>query len=102
MSSTHPRRPSVVTPGNHDGVHLGHRALLREARQRAAAEGLDTVAMFFDPHPTAMLAPERAPTLITTPERRVSILKRAGADDVVVMPFTEAFAAMSPLSLIHI
>lgn len=77
-------------------MHLGHRALVREARQRAARDGLDTLAMFFDPHPTAMLAPERAPTLLTTPERRVTLLRAAGADDVVVMPFTPHFAGLSP------
>jgi len=52
--------------------------------------------MFFDPHPTAVLTPERAPVLLTRPERRVEILRRVGADDVVVLPFTTEFACLSP------
>lgn len=101
MGTSRAMRPSVVTPGNHDGVHLGHRALVRTARERAALEGLDTLAMFFDPHPTAVLMPERAPALITSPARRVEILRRAGADDVVVLPFTPTFASMTPREFVQ-
>lgn len=88
--------PSVVTPGNHDGVHLGHRALVDAASRRARSEGLRTMAMFFEPHPTRILAPERAPVLLTGPERRVEFLKGAGADAVAVLPFDVDFARTSP------
>jgi riboflavin kinase/FMN adenylyltransferase len=88
--------PSVVTPGNHDGVHLGHRALIDAARQTAEQHGWKTLGMFFDPHPTTVLAPERAPVLITSIERRVQIMKGAGCDEVVVLPFDNEFAQMSP------
>ncbi len=88
--------PSVVTPGNHDGVHLGHRALINAAKRTADAHGWQTLAMCFEPHPTAVLAPERAPVLITDMERRVEILKEAGCDDVVVLPFDSEFSKMTP------
>jgi len=87
---------SVVTPGNHDGVHLGHRALIDAAKRTADAQGWETLAMCFEPHPTAVLAPERAPVLITEMERRVELLKGAGCDDVVVLPFDDEFARMTP------
>lgn len=88
--------PSVVTPGNHDGVHLGHRALIDAAKKTADAKGWQTLAMCFEPHPTAILAPERAPVLITEMTRRVEILKGAGCDDVVVLPFDIEFAKTTP------
>jgi riboflavin kinase/FMN adenylyltransferase len=90
--------PSVVTPGNYDGVHLGHRALLAAARAVSAATGgsLRVVAMTFDPHPMYFVAPERAPELLTTPARRAELLRGLGADEVVVRRFDAAFAALSP------
>jgi riboflavin kinase/FMN adenylyltransferase len=90
------RTHSVVTPGNHDGVHLGHRALIDAAKRTADAQGWQTLAMCFEPHPTAVLVPERAPVLLTDMERRVEILKGAGCDDVVVLPFDSEFSKMTP------
>ena len=90
------RTHSVVTPGNHDGVHLGHRALIDAAKRTADAHGWQTLAMCFEPHPTAVLVPERAPALITDMKRRVEILKGAGCDDVVVLPFDDELSKMAP------
>ncbi|MFI5309346.1 MAG: bifunctional riboflavin kinase/FAD synthetase [Polyangiales bacterium] len=88
--------PSVIAPGNHDGVHLGHRALLRSAAELARQKGLRSVALTFDPHPSAVLAPERAPTPLTTMSRRRELLLKAGADEVLVQPFTPELASSSP------
>ena len=90
------RTHSVVTPGNHDGVHLGHRALINAAKKTAETHGWQTLAMCFEPHPTAVLVPERAPVLLTDMERRVEILRGAGCDDVVVLPFDNEFSKMTP------
>lgn len=93
-----PRTRTVVTPGNHDGVHLGHRALVDEAR-RVAAETtppLRVVALTFDPHPMQFVAPDRAPALLTTVGRRAEMLRDAGADEVVVQRFDRAFSELSP------
>lgn len=92
-----PDRPySIVTPGNHDGVHLGHRALIAESRRQADKAGYDTLGMCFDPHPTSVLAPERAPVLLTTMARRVDIMREAGCTDVAVLPFDADFAKTAP------
>ncbi len=94
MTSSSQPSPSVVTPGNHDGVHLGHQALVAAARERAARDGSRALAMFFDPHPTRLLTPERAPALLTMPPRRAELLLAAGADDVVIQPFDRAFSQL--------
>ena len=94
-------RPTVVTPGNHDGVHLGHRALIRAARDIADREGLGTMGMCFDPHPTSVLAPARAPVLITPMARRVEIMRDAGCDEVAVLPFDVEFAKTTPAEFVE-
>jgi riboflavin kinase / FMN adenylyltransferase len=87
---------SVVVPGNHDGVHLGHRALIHAALQIAQPRHLRTIAFTFDPHPTNIFAPDRVPPLLTTPERRVELLRKVGADEVIVQAFDSEFAALAP------
>lgn len=89
------RAGAVVTPGNHDGVHLGHRALLDAARELATDAGVVT-ALTFDPHPAQVLAPDRAPPLLTTLERRTDLLRRAGADRVEILRFDLALASKTP------
>lgn len=88
--------PSVITPGNHDGVHLGHRALIDTARAYASDRGLSVVALTFDPHPAQILFPHKVPPLITTIGRRAELLRGAGADHVVVQKFGSEFASLSP------
>ncbi len=86
---------TVLTPGNFDGVHRGHQALVTAARERANAEGWRAVGMFFDPHPAAYFAPDKAPPLLTSPTRRIELLRAYGLDDVDVRRFDAAFAALS-------
>jgi riboflavin kinase/FMN adenylyltransferase len=91
--------PSVVTLGNFDGVHKGHRAVLATVVARARAEGSDgahAVAVTFDPHPVAVLHPQRAPQIITSPEQRLDLLAATGLDAVLVMEFTHEFALWTP------
>ncbi|WP_243842962.1 bifunctional riboflavin kinase/FAD synthetase [Mumia sp. ZJ430] len=98
---TQPRtEPSVVCVGVFDGVHVGHRHVLARARERAAelspGTPLEVVAVTFDPHPTAVFAPDRAPDLLTTVEQRVALLQEAGADEVRVLGFGTEMASWSP------
>ena len=86
---------TVVTIGNFDGVHLGHRHVLARARELASQVNCRTVvAVTFDPHPMKVLLPERAPARLTSIERRVELLGEAGADAVLVLPFTPEIAQL--------
>jgi riboflavin kinase/FMN adenylyltransferase len=84
----------VATIGNFDGVHGGHRALVRMARDRAG-DG-QVIAVTFDPHPAAIVRPDLAPPMLSTVARREALLREAGADEVVVLEFTRELAASSP------
>ncbi len=86
---------SVIVIGNLDGVHLGHQAVLRQAREVAQARGLETLVLTFDPHPNEVLRGVAPPRLATL-ERRMELLTRHGADRVIVAPFTPELAAFRP------
>ncbi len=85
---------NVVVIGVFDGVHKGHQALLNRAKE--IADGRSIIALTFDPHPTTVFAPDKAPTMLTTLADRVELLKIHNADQVAVIRFNEKFAAMSP------
>ena len=85
---------NVVVIGVFDGVHKGHQLLLNRAKE--IADGRSIIALTFDPHPTTVFAPDKAPTMLTTLADRVELLKIHNADQVAVMKFNEKFAAMSP------
>jgi riboflavin kinase/FMN adenylyltransferase len=88
---------AVVTVGNFDGVHLGHRAVLSRAREVAdGLGGLPVVVVTFDPHPIAVLRPEHAPSTLTTIDVRAGLLDDAGADAVLVLPFDREVASWPP------
>jgi riboflavin kinase/FMN adenylyltransferase len=85
---------TVVSIGNFDGVHLGHQSILEHLRQRATARSSRSVAVTFDPHPLRFLRPETCPKLITPLEVRLELLKDAGVDAVLVLPFTAELSRM--------
>ena len=89
-------RGAAIAIGNFDGVHLGHRALVARARELAAARDALSVVLTFDPHPSTLLAPARAPLLLTSIERKIELLAEAGLDAVVVEPFTRELADVAP------
>lgn len=88
--------PSVVVIGNFDGVHLGHRSVIRRAREKADRGGYALVAVTFDPHPMAVLRPEHAPSALTTLDARAALLAEAGVDHVFALPFSREIAGWSP------
>jgi riboflavin kinase/FMN adenylyltransferase len=94
-------RTAAFAVGNFDGVHLGHQALLRAARERAAQRGGEVAVLTFDPHPARLFAPALAPPLIVSLARRLELLGEAGADRVVVEPFTPEFAAIEAVPFVR-
>lgn len=86
----------MLTVGNFDGLHVGHRQILRTVTERAAALGGEPVVYTFDPHPRKVLQPDRAPSMLTTTEQKLELLEAAGIGVVVLEPFTRAFAETSP------
>ena len=80
-----------VAIGIFDGVHRGHQEILAAAAKHGAV-----TVLTFDPHPTSIFAPERTPSALVNLQDRIELLKENGAAEVVVLPFTKEFAAMSP------
>jgi riboflavin kinase/FMN adenylyltransferase len=83
-------RPRHLAVGEFDGVHLGHREVIR---------GADTV-LTFEPHPRAVIAPDAAPKLLTPIDVKADLIAGLGVRELVVIPFDESFAAQSPQAFI--
>src|SRR4051812_44448091 len=79
------RRPRRLAVGEFDGVHIGHREVIR---------GSDSV-LTFEPHPRAVVAPESAPKLLTTLEAKADLIAALGVEELVVVPFDGSFAAQT-------
>jgi len=88
--------PSALTIGNFDGVHRGHCEILRRVKALADARGWKASVLTFDPHPTKVVAPERSPKLMTTPECRAQLMAAAGVEQILILPFDRSIAQWSP------
>ena len=90
--------PSVVTIGNFDGVHIGHRQILRRVISISHEQYTDLTpaVLTFDPHPARVLAPERAPRLITTIAQKLRRFEDEGIEATLLLPFSFEFAKISP------
>ena len=87
-------RPFVATVGSFDGVHLGHRAVIERTVREAAEEGLASVVITFDGHPSEVLR-RSAPPLITGTTEKIRYLDPLGADAILLLPFTQELAALT-------
>jgi len=87
-------RGGIATIGNFDGVHRGQRAILDRVVARAGELGVSAVVVTFDPHPLAVLSPERAPISLTTPRQKEKLLAEAGVAAMLVIRFTPEFSRL--------
>lgn len=87
-------RPTVLTLGVFDGLHLGHKKIIQTVVERADALDVVPTALTFDPHPRAVLHPETAPPLLQTLDQRLAALEVLGIEQTIVIPFSREFAAI--------
>ena len=87
------KKKTIYALGFFDGVHIGHAALLRECRRLADEQGCQAAAVTFSSHPDTLVL-GKTPGLINTIEDRVKLLKEAGMDDVIVLPFDQKMQTM--------
>ncbi len=88
--------PCALTIGNFDGAHAGHRRIFRRVAEVARKNGWKASAMTFDPHPAKIVAPERAPKLLTTPDQRCALMAEEGIEQVLILPFAPNIAQLTP------
>jgi riboflavin kinase/FMN adenylyltransferase len=91
----------VLTLGNFDGVHVGHREILGRAMAVARAGGARAGLLTFHPHPATVLVPDKAPPLIVTPRGKLKLLAEVGIDFVWIVRFSKPFAQLSPEGFIR-
>jgi riboflavin kinase/FMN adenylyltransferase len=85
----------VLTIGNFDGVHRGHLRLFNKVKERATAIQGQSAVMTFEPHPLKVVGSGNGPPLITTTEEKLQLIRNAGIDFILCIPFTSSFAAIS-------
>lgn len=85
---------SIVTIGNFDGVHRGHVEIFAHLKRQSTSLGLPSVVVTFEPHPLKILAPESAPSLITTFEQKTALIAESGIDYLIVVPFSKEFSRL--------
>lgn len=93
-------RGMVLTIGNFDGLHRGHQTIIAAARKAAAERGTQTAVMTFDPHPTAILRPDKAPGVLTPTAQKLRLLQAAGVDFTIVIRDSLGLLNLSPADFV--
>lgn len=91
----------VVTIGVFDGVHRGHRVIIGRAVERAREQGLPSVVLTFDPHPSEVVRPGSHPAVLTSQRRKAELVAELGVDVLCVLPFTREFSRLTPAEFVH-
>ena len=88
--------PVFLAIGVFDGVHLGHQAVIRRAREDARAAGGTAVVVTFDPHPVRVMRPQQAPRLLTSTQHKAQLIERLSVSELLIIPFTPELSTLSP------
>ncbi|MEW6665161.1 MAG: bifunctional riboflavin kinase/FAD synthetase [Thermodesulfobacteriota bacterium] len=96
-----PLRNPVLTIGNFDGVHRGHLALFELVKQRARAIAGQSAVMTFEPHPVKVIKKGNGPPIITSTEQKLNLIRDAGIEVIICIPFTLDFASISAESFVR-
>jgi riboflavin kinase/FMN adenylyltransferase len=90
------KKGCVLTIGNFDGIHLGHQQILTAAKKAAKEKAAELIAMTFEPHPVAVLHPEKAPGVLTPLETKKHLLVEYGVDCLIVLKDTQELLSLPP------
>ena len=96
-----PGERTVLTIGVYDGVHVGHRTVISQVRERAAREGAKSVVVTFDRHPLSIVRPEASPRLLANLDQKLELLASTGIDAVLIVPFNEQQANETPVEFVE-
>ncbi|MHB8858676.1 MAG: bifunctional riboflavin kinase/FAD synthetase [Thermoleophilia bacterium] len=91
-----PAGKRVVAIGTFDGVHIGHQKIIGDAVAAAKANGARSMVMTFHPHPLSIIAPDHCPPILTPLNIKTDLISNLGADELLIIPFTEEFSRLSP------
>ena len=101
VSSFNVSKPSVITIGTFDGVHIGHKAILKRLTKSAQSESLASIVLTFFPHPRMVLQKDAQIKLINTINEREELLKAVGIDNLIIHPFTLDFSRLTALEFVR-
>ncbi|PVW14223.1 bifunctional riboflavin kinase/FAD synthetase [Marixanthomonas spongiae] len=94
-------RPCAITIGTFDGVHIGHKAILKRLVQTAKKDDLDSVLLTFFPHPRMVLQKDAGIKLINTLSEKKELLEKTGLDHLVIHPFTKQFSRLTAVEYVR-
>ena len=93
--------PCVATIGFFDGVHIGHRYLIQQVKEIAAAKGLRSALVTFPVHPRKVMHSDFRPELLTTPDEKISLLADTGVDYCLMLDFTPEISNLTALEFME-
>lgn len=85
----------VITIGTFDGVHIGHKTILKEIVDHAKEVQGESILLTFEPHPRKVIFPDKPLHLLTPLHEKLELVKATGVDHIIVVPFTKAFANLT-------